>query len=83
MARQAGLRSHRHAFAISPLRRATMIPWAIAALLALGWTTHEIAHANNLAELVASQTVTLDRVMMNEASYDGKRTGMIGFYVQG
>jgi mannose-6-phosphate isomerase-like protein (cupin superfamily) len=60
-----------------------MIPWALAAVLTLGWASREIVHAAEKADLVPSQTITLDQVTMKEASFDGKRTGMIGFYVQG
>jgi mannose-6-phosphate isomerase-like protein (cupin superfamily) len=83
MATQSRFQSHRALFLARPMCRVTALPWAVAALLALGWTTREVAHAREQAELLASQTVTLDRVAMKEASYEGKRTGMIGFYVQG
>jgi mannose-6-phosphate isomerase-like protein (cupin superfamily) len=60
-----------------------VVPTALAFVLALGWSMREAAFARERAALVASQTVTLDQVTMSEARDQGKRTGMIGFYVQG
>lgn len=63
--------------------RPALLPWAIAFLVVLGWGSRELAFARAKADWVASQTVTLDKVEMKPAAYDGKRTGMIGLYVQG
>ena len=61
----------------------TLVPSALALVLTLGWCSREAAFARERAAQVAAQTVTLDKVTMSEARDQGKRTGMIGFYVQG
>jgi mannose-6-phosphate isomerase-like protein (cupin superfamily) len=61
----------------------TWIPSALALVLAAGWACREVAFARERADQVSAQTVTLDKVNMAEAKDQNKRTGMIGFYVQG
>ena len=67
---------------MSPSRRAPIFA-AVAVTLALGWAFREIAFAREKADLVKSQTVSLDAVKMTAADYEGKRSGEAGIYVQG
>jgi len=64
-------------------RPATLIPSALALILGLGWATREVAFALEKADLVRSQTVTLDQVEMKEDRYEGQPVGKIGFYMKG
>jgi mannose-6-phosphate isomerase-like protein (cupin superfamily) len=73
MAHTAGLR----------IRPATWIPSSLALLLALGWGTREIAFGLERAAVVPSQTVTVDKVEMNEFRYQDQPVGKVGLYVQG
>lgn len=61
----------------------TVVPTCLALALAAGWSLREAAFARELADMVASQTINLDQVKINEARYEGQRTGTIGVYVQG
>lgn len=61
----------------------TVVPTCLALALTIGWSLREAAFARELADRVASQTITLDQVKTDEAKYEGKRTGTIGIYVQG
>jgi mannose-6-phosphate isomerase-like protein (cupin superfamily) len=65
------------------LRPRIRLATALALVLAAGWAAREAARAAERAAPLASQTVTLDRVTMTEAQDQGKRTGMIGLYLQG
>jgi hypothetical protein len=60
------------------LRPATVIPWALTLTLGLGWATREVVSALESAELVRSQTVTLDQVPMEENRYEDRPLGKIG-----
>jgi mannose-6-phosphate isomerase-like protein (cupin superfamily) len=73
--------SYRRLRARLPL--ATLLPTLVALALASGWATREVAFARERAPQVSSQTVTLDRVTMSEATDKGKPTGKIGVYVEG
>lgn len=64
-------------------RRNWILP-AVAAVLALGWASREVAFARQGSKAVASQTITLDTVMMKDyATPEGKQVGKIGIYVAG
>jgi mannose-6-phosphate isomerase-like protein (cupin superfamily) len=65
------------------IRPATLIPSVLALILGLGWMTREIAFALEHADLVASQTVPLEKVEMKEYRYENKPAGTIGLYVSG
>src|SRR6185312_5502751 len=58
-------------------------PWAIAAILGLGWAAREAASAAGRAAPVRSETVTLDKVLMKDFLYEGKKVGRIGLYTEG
>jgi mannose-6-phosphate isomerase-like protein (cupin superfamily) len=51
--------------------------------LALGWAAREVVHAREKSAEVASATIGLEKVVMSEASDQGKRTGDVGIYLQG
>jgi mannose-6-phosphate isomerase-like protein (cupin superfamily) len=55
----------------------------LALVLAVGWTSREIAFALERAAQVPSQTVTLDQVDMKEFRYQDQPAGKIGLYVLG
>ncbi len=66
-------------------RFAHLLPWTVALVLALGWTTREAARAleaKTSAEPV-SGTVTLDQVPMKEVRFQDVPVGKIGIYVNG
>jgi len=63
-------------------RRAPILA-AVAVALGIGWASREVALAREKADLVKSQTVSLDAVKMAPAEYEGKRSGEAGIYVQG
>jgi mannose-6-phosphate isomerase-like protein (cupin superfamily) len=65
------------------IRSSTLIPSALALLLALGWATREAAHALEQAEGVKAQTITLPSVAMKEFRDQGNPVGTIGLYVSG
>lgn len=65
------------------IRLSTVIPSALALILGLGWATREAAFAIERADMVRSQTVTLDQVEMQENRYEGKPVGKVGIYVKG
>lgn len=56
---------------------------ALALALAVGWGLRERSFAQEKAAQVASQTVNLDKVAMNDFSYEGERVGKVGVYVSG
>ncbi len=64
-------------------RLTTLVPTVLALTLAVGWASREAAFAREKAELVASQTVTLDQVSMSKSEYNGRHVGDVGLYVQG
>lgn len=59
------------------------IPTLVALALAVGWTAREIAFARERAELVKSQTVTLEQVKMEDFENAGQPAGQVGAYVAG
>jgi mannose-6-phosphate isomerase-like protein (cupin superfamily) len=61
----------------------TFGPWALAAAVGAGWAAREAAFASERAALLASGTVTLDRVAMKEYRYEDKPVGQVGLYVEG
>ncbi len=63
-------------------RRAPILA-AVAIALGIGWVSREVAFAREKADMVKSQTVSLDAVKMSPAEYEGKRSGEAGIYVQG
>jgi mannose-6-phosphate isomerase-like protein (cupin superfamily) len=68
----------------NPRRRlTTIVPICFALALGLGWTWREVAFANRLADLVASQTVNVDKVEMKPFTYEDKLVGKVGVYVAG
>lgn len=56
---------------------------ALALALAVGWGLRERSFAQEKAAQVASQTVNVDKVAMNDFSYEGERVGKVGVYVSG
>jgi mannose-6-phosphate isomerase-like protein (cupin superfamily) len=60
-----------------------VIPVVLALGLGLGWASREVAFARERAESVRSQTVTLDKVAMQEYRDQGKPVGQVGVYVGG
>jgi mannose-6-phosphate isomerase-like protein (cupin superfamily) len=71
-------------FPVGPcMRPATVIPSALALILGLGWATREVAFAVERADLLRSQTVTLEQVAMKEFRYEDQPVGKIGIYVNG
>lgn len=56
---------------------------ALAVALGLGWTFREAAFAREMAKVVASQTVSLDQVKMESASFEGRKVGQNGVYLSG
>lgn len=66
-----------------PIRLKTWGPWALAVALGLGWAAREAALAGERAELVKSETLTLDQVKMQDYSDNGKVVGKVGVYLSG
>lgn len=66
-----------------PIRLKTWGPWALAVALGLGWAAREAALAAERAELVKSETLTLDQVKMQDYSDNGKVVGKVGVYLSG
>ena len=64
-------------------RLQTIVLGAIAMILAIGWATRERAFAAEKAELLKSQTVTLDQVKMSDYSDRGSVVGKLGIYLAG
>lgn len=56
---------------------------ALALALAVGWASRERSFAEEKGAQLASQTVNLDKVAMNDFSYEGERVGKVGVYVVG
>jgi mannose-6-phosphate isomerase-like protein (cupin superfamily) len=65
------------------LRHSTLLPFALALVLACGWTARETLWALEHADQVRSQTVTLNQVDMKEYRYQDEVAGKIGLYVLG
>ncbi len=65
------------------VRPSTVALTLLALGLASGWIGREMAHAQEKAKAVASQTVTLDQVKMDEYKDQGKAVGKAGVYVSG
>ena len=65
------------------LRPRTLTMTVLAAALALGWAMRERAFAREKADLVQSQTVTLEQVKTEDVSFRDEVVGQVGFYVQG
>jgi quercetin dioxygenase-like cupin family protein len=63
--------------------KATLVATLAAAVLAAGWLSRELAHAEEKAKLLESRTVTVAEVKMEDAAYEGKPTGQAGIYFQG
>jgi mannose-6-phosphate isomerase-like protein (cupin superfamily) len=59
------------------------LPVVACLVLAAGWASREVVHARSHVEVVASQTVTLDKVKMEPFKVDGKEVGTAGAYVAG
>lgn len=55
----------------------------LALALGIGWASREVAFARERAKEVESKTVALDVVKMAEATYEGKRSGEAGIYLEG
>lgn len=67
-----------------PANLKTLAPWALAAALGGGWLAREAAIADEKAAPIASATINLDQVKMDDYSRpDGKRVGKIGMYLGG
>jgi len=64
-------------------RPSSVIPSAIALVLAMGWATREMAHAFDRAPALGSQTINLDQVKMSVFKDGDNPVGKIGLYVQG
>lgn len=60
-----------------------LIPTLVALALAAGWTAREFAFAHQRAEFVASKTITLDQVAMEDYEDDGQPAGQVGVYLAG
>ena len=56
---------------------------AIAVILALGWIGRERSFAAERAEILKSQTVTLEQVKMTDYSDRGSVVGKLGIYLAG
>lgn len=56
---------------------------ATAVILALGWTARERTFAAEKAEILKSQTITLDQVKMTDFSDRGSVVGKLGIYLAG
>jgi mannose-6-phosphate isomerase-like protein (cupin superfamily) len=67
----------------SRFRVSTIMSSVVALSLGLGWACREYAWAIERADLVASQTVNLDQVKMNEFKDKDSPVGQIGLYTQG
>lgn len=65
------------------MSRRNWITTGLIATLAVGWASREAAFAFQKTSLVASQTVTLDQVKMEDYQADGKTVGKAGAYVAG
>jgi mannose-6-phosphate isomerase-like protein (cupin superfamily) len=61
----------------------TVLPSLLALLLAVGWTSRELAHARERAAGLPSQTLTLNQIKMSIFKDQGNPVGQIGLYVQG
>ena len=59
------------------------IPTTLALALGIGWASREAAFAKEKADLVASQTVNLDQVKMSPFSYENRKVGEVGAYING
>jgi mannose-6-phosphate isomerase-like protein (cupin superfamily) len=55
----------------------------IAVILAIGWASRERAFAAQKAEILKSQTITLDKVTMIDLSDRGSVVGKLGIYLAG
>jgi mannose-6-phosphate isomerase-like protein (cupin superfamily) len=64
-------------------RLAKYLPSALALILAVGWASRETAFALQKAKEVASQTVNLDQVTMDDYRDKGELVGKAGAYVSG
>ena len=65
------------------IRPTTVILTAIALILAIGWTSREMAHARDRAAVMESQTINVDKVKMSVFKDGDNPVGQIGLYVQG
>src|SRR6185295_5965845 len=63
--------------------KGTIAVGLLAGLLAVGWTSREVSHAQEKAKLVASQTVNLADIKLKEFAFEGKPRGEIGVYLDG
>ena len=64
-------------------RLSVTAPTFLAVALGLGWATREASFAREMAKVVASQTIGLDQVKMEPASYEGLKVGQNGVYLSG
>ena len=64
-------------------RPSSVIPSAIALVLAMGWATREMANVFDHAPALGSQTINLDQVKMSVFKDGDNPVGKIGLYVQG
>ena len=55
----------------------------LAGLLAAGWASREVSHAQEKAKTVASQTVNLSDIKLRDSVYEGKLRGEVGIYLEG
>jgi mannose-6-phosphate isomerase-like protein (cupin superfamily) len=61
----------------------TMITGAAALALAIGWSVREAQWASAQGERVKSGTINAADVKMNDADFEGKKTGQAGVYFNG
>lgn len=65
-----------------PTRPARLLA-GLCAILALGWTAREVAHAREKADTLKSATIVLNEVKMSEYKDAGKAVGQAGAYLAG
>jgi quercetin dioxygenase-like cupin family protein len=66
-------RNHKSVFALGVL----------CAILAAGWTTRELVHAGEKSKAIASQTVNLANVKIQDFAFEGTPRGQVGIYFEG
>jgi quercetin dioxygenase-like cupin family protein len=61
----------------------TIVASVLALLLATGWATREVSHAQEKAKLLPPQTINLSDIKLKEFVFEGKPRGEIGVYLDG
>jgi mannose-6-phosphate isomerase-like protein (cupin superfamily) len=63
--------------------KATLLVGALALFLAVGWTTRELVHAGEKSKALASKTVNLADIKIQDFVFEGKPRGQVGIYFDG